>query len=339
MDHRTFWQASWEMISALALAVMAFLGMSTGGYAQTPVWKPQRVVEFVVPTPASGSLDLSARTLQRLWQDKRIVDAASVIVNKPGGGHAVGYNYLHQHTGDPHFISITSSTLLTSHIVGRSSLTYTDFTPICILFSEYIAFAVRDDSSMKSGKDLMDRLRKDPTSVSLAISSAPGGTHHIALALALKSAGIDIKKIKTVAFNTSTESATALLGGHVGFIAAGTTSVVPHMQAGKLRVIAVSSPERLAGELSSVPTWKEQGYDSVFSNWRAVIAPKGIGPAQVAYWENVFNKVTSVAEFKKDLDKNMWVRNFMGGEESKKFMKARYDELKDVLTDLGMAKK
>lgn len=302
-------------------------------------WSPQRNVELIVPASAGGSLDATGRTVHRIWEDSKLLPVSSTVSNRAGGGHAVAYTFLNQRSGDPHFLSITSSTLLTSHINGRIQLTYSDFTPLAVLLTEYIAFAVRADSPIKSGKDLIETLRRSPESLSLALSSAAGGTHHISFGLPLQSVGVDTAKLKFVAFNSSGEAVTALLGGHVDVISAGTGNVAPHVESGKLRVLAVTSSKRLAGPLAIGPTWPELGYKGVFENWRGVIGAKSITPEQTVFWENIFRRVTSGDDFRIYAERNQWDSNFKGAEESRKFMAEQYDELKGVMTYLGLAKK
>ena len=188
-----------------------------------------------MPAGAGGSLDHVGRTFQKLWDDLKLVPTSSAVVNRSGGGHAVAYNFLNQQAGNPHFMSITSSTLHTSHINNRIKLSYRDFTPQAVMLTEYIAFAVRAESPLKTGKDLIEALRKDPASLSLAISSALGGTHHISFGIPLMSGQVDIRKTKMVAFNSTGEAVTALLGGHVDVLSGGTVQIAPHVASGKMR--------------------------------------------------------------------------------------------------------
>jgi putative tricarboxylic transport membrane protein len=320
-----------------AAQVIALLWIASAACAQG--WSPQRNVEVIVPSSAGGSLDTTGRTITRIWGDLKLLSASSSIANRPGGGHAVAYNYLAQRAGDPHTLCVTSMTLLANHINGHIPLTYTDFTPLAVLLTEYIAIAVQADSPLKTGKDLIDVLRKSPTALSLALSSAPGGTHHMSFAMPLLSGGVDAGKTKLVVFNSSGEAVTALLGGHVDVISAGTVNVAPFVASGKLRVLAVSAPRRMGGALAVAPTWPELGYKGVMENWRGVIGAKNITAEQTAFWENVFRRMTSSDEFRGYADKNQWEITFRGAEDSRKFLAAQYEDLKAVMTDLGMAKK
>ena len=326
------------MVDFKALAVAAAC-ILFAGVAGAQSWSPQRNVEVIVPSTAGGSLDTTGRTVTRIWGDLKLLPVSSTVSNRAGGGHAVAYNYLSQRAGDPHYLAVTSSTLLASHINGHIPLTYTDFTPLAVLLTEYIAFAVRADSPLKTGKDFIEALRKAPASLSLALSSAAGGTHHISFGLPLASGGVDTSKVKFVAFNSSGEAVTALLGGHVDVISAGTVNVAPQVAGGKLRVLAVTSARRMAGPLASAPTWPELGYKGVFENWRGIIGAKGITAEQVAFWDNVFRRMTGSEDFRVYAEQNQWDASYKGAEESRRFMAEQYDELKGVMTYLGLTKK
>jgi len=321
-----------KLVLALAVAALA-------ASAAAQEWRPERNVELIVPSSAGGSLDNFARTIQRVWDALKLVPTSSTVVNRAGGGHAVAYAYLDEQAGNPHFLCITSPTLLTSHINGRLPRTYTDVTPLAILVTEYIAFAVRPDSPIRTGKDLMEALKRDPGSLSVGLSSALGGTHHISLGMPAQSAGVDMKGLKLVAFPSSSEAVTALLGGHVDVISTSNVILAPHVAEGRLRAIAISAPKRISGPLAGAPTWPELGYKGVFENWRGVIGAKGITAAQTAYWENVLRRVSESSDFRAFAEKNRWVVDFKGAAESKAFMKQAYDELKSVMSFLGLAKR
>jgi len=116
------------------------------------------------------------------------------------------------------------------------------------------------------------------------------------------------------------------------------SGAVPHVAWGRLRVLAVSSARRLGGSFAAVPTWKEQGADSVFSSARGVIGPKGLSAAQVSYWENVLARVVESDDWKKDLANNYWEGQFLTSADTRKLLKVQYDEYKSVLIDVGLAR-
>lgn len=306
--------------------------------AQAQTWKPIRNVELIVPFAPGAGVDVAARTMHAIWTAKRLVEPSSVVINKGGGGGNLGFIYVTQHPGDPHLLIIGSSTLLTNQIAGVSTLSHTDFTPVAVMMSEYVAFSVNADSPLKSGADFLQRLRKDPLSLSISIGSAPGNINHIAVAAVAKAAGIDPKRLKVVVFGSSGEGMTALMGGHVDVSVSTLGVIVPQVDAGKLRVLAVTSPTRLSGSMAHVATWKEQGIAMETGLWRGIFAPRGIAPEQVAYWENVLANVSKSAEWQTMAGKFLWDASFKGSRETRAFISADFAAIKTTLTDLGMAK-
>ena len=137
----------------------AAVATAAPSHAQTAGWKPERTVEIVVPAAAGGSIDGTARLIQRVLQANRIVDVSIITVNKAGGGGNIATNYLDQHAGDGHYLFTSTMGLMTGHILGRSTTTYTDYTPLATLFSEYMTLVVKPDSPLKSARDIQERLK------------------------------------------------------------------------------------------------------------------------------------------------------------------------------------
>jgi putative tricarboxylic transport membrane protein len=228
--------------------------------------------------------------------------------------------------------------LLIEHILGASAITYTDVTPLAQLFNEFVAFAVKADSPLRDGRDAIERLKRDPAALSFAVAASLGGANHIASMLAMKSAGVDVKKLKFVVFNSGTQSLTNVMGGHVDIAAVPVSGVAAQLASGRIRVIAVSSGVRLPGAFAAVPTWKESGAASVFSSSRGVIGPKSMSAAQVAYWESVLARAVDSDEWKKELANNFWEGGFLTSADTRKLLKAQYDEYKAVLIDAGLVR-
>lgn len=320
------------------LIVLAALASWCGHVTAQAEWRPSRNVEIVVQAGAGGASDRTARTMQKIMQDKRLIESPVTVVNKAGGGGALAYNYVNQHAGDGHFVLMTSNTLMTSHVMGQSPFRHTDFTPLAILCTEYTVFVVRADSPYKDGKALLTKLVSSPQDVRIALSPGLGNGNHIALAMVVKAAGGDVKPLKIAIFASSAETTTALLGGHVDLVLAPASPVLPHLAASTVRVLAVSSAQRLPGGLASAPTWKEMGVDGVAGNWRGVMGPKGLAPPQVAYWSGVFSKMVSTPEWKEDLDKNLLSPLFIGGAESRQYLDAEHKQISALMKDIGLAK-
>jgi putative tricarboxylic transport membrane protein len=314
----------------------ALLGLATA--AQPQAWSPQKNVEIVVANSPGGSNDRTARQVESFLTKLRLVTVPLTVVNKPGGGGAIAYEYVNQHAGDPHYLLIGTPALLLGHIAGRSKLTWTDFSPIASLFNDYYVFAVNAASPIGSGKDLVERLKKEPQSIAMGFPTALS-QNHVGAALLLKAIGRKANEFKSVVFKGTSEAAAALLGGHIELIITPAGNASPHVAAGRMRVIAVAAPQRFAGVLAGAPTWSEQGIDLVFSGWRAVMAPKGLTPAQVGYWENALRKATTAPEWKADLEKNYWSDDFATSGQFRKDLEADYAAMSAILAELGLARK
>jgi putative tricarboxylic transport membrane protein len=319
-----------------ALALAAAFASGSAALAQS--WRPGRTVEIVVPSAPGGSNDKTARTVEKILHEKKLVGVAVTVVNKPGGGNTMTMNYMNAHAGDGHFLMIGTPTILSNHIVGSSALNYTDFTPIASLLNDYVVFAVRAESPVRTGRDLVERLGKDPKSVAVGFATALGSHNHIAAGLLMKAIGGDVRALKAVAFKGSAEAVTGVLGGHLDLVTTAAGNVAAYLAAGKLRVVGVAGDRRLPGALAAVPTWQEQGVNVVFGGWRAIMGPKGLAPAQAAYWENVLRQVVGTPEWKDDLVRNYWSDDFAAGAAFAADLKTEYAAMRSVLAELGLAR-
>ena len=242
--------------SALALALCA----SGAAFAQAP-WKPEKPVEIIVPTGAAGINDANARLIQKTLTEQKLVASPVLVLNKPGGNQSLAAVYMGQHANDPHYLFYATATLFTNQLAGVTPIHYRDFTPLALLLVDYTVVTVKADSPMKGMRDLVERLKTDPESVSFGVV-ARGGPNHLAVAQAVRSAGVDPKKLKLVVFKTNAESVTAVIGGHVTAMVSSVSAALPQVQAGNARMLGVAAPQRVGGSLAKLPTMREQGIEA-----------------------------------------------------------------------------
>lgn len=305
--------------------------------ATAQTWTPANAVEIGVNCAPGCGPDRSARTLQKIWQETKIVAAPVNVGNRTGGGGALLYSYMNQKT-DGHTIAIASGSLVTNNIVGLGP-SHTEMTPIARLFGEYIAVAVRADAPIKNGRELIDMLKKDPGALSVGVASSLGNSNHQGVAQALKASGIDVRKAKNVVFQSGAHAITALLGGHVDIVPGSVGLYVSHLKGGSnVRVVAVAAPQRLPGPMAEIPTWREQGVNAVVSNWRGVVGPRSLTAAQLAYWEGALRKAVATDAWKTELDQHLLMNEFIGAAEFRKYLDEQHSEIKALLTELGLAK-
>jgi putative tricarboxylic transport membrane protein len=279
------------------------------------------------------------RLVDAAWRSLGLSDFKAAVVNKPGGGQSIAWAYLNEHSGNSQYLSVTSPTLLIRGITGQTNISHkSDVVPVALLFDDYSCIVVRADSPLKTGQDLIDRLKADPKALSIAVSPGLGTPNHLALSMAMRDAGVDFNALKTVIYSGSGKAVTAVLGGHVDLSASPTSTARKHLKAGKVRVLAVTAPQRMGGEYTNVPTWREQGINAVFANWRLIIAPKGTPKEQVAYWDQLFAKTTKTETWAAGLKKNVWTSNYKSSAAAAKFLDAQHAQLGSLLKALGLAK-
>lgn len=320
-----------------ACAAMAAAALAAAG-APAQSWRPERTVEIIVPAATGGSIDGTARLIQRVLQSNRLVDVPVVTVNKAGGGGTIATSYLGQHAGDGHYLLTSTMSLMTNHILGRSQTTWSDYTPLATLFSEHMTLVVKPDSPIRSARDLQDALRKDPQSLSVAIGVAVGATNHLNVALLMKAMGVDVRKMKTVILKSNAEAVTSIMGGHVDIASLSVGAATRAAKQGQMRIVGVTSERRGDGAMAAIPTWKEQGVDVVFANVRLLVGPKGLTPAQVAHWDAAMAKVAASEEWRKEVDRAEATADYAASGEAAQRMAKLYAQLKSALVEAGLAK-
>ena len=322
----------------IIFSMLAFGALAGTGESIAQPWKPTRSVEIIVGSGPGGGADITGRLMQKQFQEKLLTDVATSVVNKTGGGSTLSFIYLNQHPGDAHYIALTLQPMITGPLMIADQIKYTDMTPLAHLINEYVGFGVRPDAPYKTGRDVIERLKKDPKSLSIGLSTALAGSNHLATVLALKAAGVDIKKLRVVVVKGSTEAVAGVMGGHLDIAVGSAAGMMPFIESGKLHGIAVSGPKRLGGAFANVPTWKEQGVDSVYANWRGVVGPKGMTAPQIAYWDGVFAKLAQMPEWRDELARLLQDPVYLNSRDTQKYLEAQHQELRAALVDLGLVK-
>ncbi len=324
-----------RLVSALSGALLTVLLAPAVG-AQT--WKPTRPVAFMVGAAPGGSLDLTARVLQRIWDEDRMVGAPIVVVNKPGAGNGIAWSYLNERGADGHAIAIGTTNLVSNPVIGSHSIGHRDITPLALLFDDYFILLVRADSPLKSMAEVRQRLGRDPAALSIGFGPGLGSGSHTAAAVALKAMDVDVTKGRFVAFKSAGEAITAMLGGDIDIVSGTAVNAPPFLAAGRARAIGLIAPQRLGGVLANVPTLQEQGVNALFTNWRAVIGPKGMRKEHIAYWEQALSAATSSEAWKKDLARNFWRSNSLTGDALNQFLEKQAVHFRALWAEIGVKK-
>lgn len=300
-------------------------------------WRPTRDITVVAGTPPGGGLDRVARSLAKAITEARLLDVPINVINVPGdGARRVWTHFIDEHPGDGHVIGISSPNLTSDYLVGIANFEHTRYTPIATLVTEYIGFAVRADSSMQTGSELLDRLGRAPGKVTVALATALGNPNHVALAKVTRQAGGDVGAPVIRMFDTALDAVADVVTAHADVCAVTAASLLAELEAGRVRVLAVSTPERLAGAFAGAPTWQEQGVDCVIGAWRGATGPAGLAPAQIAFWQRLLSQAVAQPVWRSELSRLSWSPMYQDGPALRAFLDRERSEFVAVLRELGL---
>jgi putative tricarboxylic transport membrane protein len=218
-------------------------------------------------------------------------------------------------------------------ITGKPQVGMDKITPIARLTSEFNVFVVPGDSPLKSMKDVVEQMKKDPASVKWGGGSR-GSTEHICASMLATKVGVDPKKVNYVAFRGGGEAIAAVLGGNVTVGGSGYSEFAEYIKAGKMRPIGVTSAKRLPG--IDVPTLKELGFDVVLGNWRAVYGAPGITSEQRAALTELVVKATKSKSWQEALERNTWTPALLTGKAFDDFVDDEFANLRGIMHLSGM---
>jgi len=306
---------------------------------QVKPWRPERGIEIAAGTPPGGGLDRAARALLNAIEANQLLDVPVRVNNVPGDGGKKCWAYLDGRAGDPHVVSVSSVNLTTDHLLGVTPFQHERaFTPLAILYTEYIAFMVRSDSALKSGADLIGRFAKDAASVTVALSISVGNPNHIALSKVIQHAGGDVRAPKIRVFDSALDAVADTLAGNADLAAVTAASAAKELEAGEMRALAVSAPGRLTGVFAQTPAWREQSVDCVIGSWRGISGARGITAAQITFWSELLAAAIATDGWKAELARHYWTAMALTGGPLWDYLERERAEIQTILEELGLLK-
>jgi putative tricarboxylic transport membrane protein len=290
-------------------------------------------LKIMVPANPGGGWDTTGRALGKALQDAGVASSVT-FENKGGAAGAIGLaQFVNASKGDPNSLMVMGAVMLGGLITGKPPVSLTQATPIARLSSEYNVFVLPSSSPLKSMKDVVEQMKKDPASVKWGGGSR-GATEHIAAAMLAREVGVDAAKINYVPFRGGGEATAAILGGNVTVGGSGYSEFQQYIESGKMRAIAVTSGTRLKG--LDIPTMKELGYNVEIGNWRGVYAPPGITPAQRQALTDMVLKAMKSKAWAEALEKNGWTPAVLAGKEFEDFVDREFASLRATMVKSGM---
>lgn len=319
-----------------AAAAVVSLSMATSAIAFDPA-----NTECIAPANPGGGWDFTCRQVGKTLQDLSLVPGTMQVVNLAGGGGGVAYaEVVNKRNEENNLIVAASSATATRLAQGAyPGNTMDQVRWVGAVGADYGVIAVAKDSPVQTLPELIDMIKADPTSVSIAGGSAVGGWDHLKVLLAANKAGVDdVRVIKYVAFDGGGEAVTQLLAGSVQAFTGDASEAKGFVDSGDIRVIAVLAPERLEGDFASFPTAKEQGIDVIGANWRGFYAPGGMSDDAYNYWVESVGKVYDSAEWKDVMAQNGLAPLDLRGDEFQDFVADSVASITDLSKKIGILK-
>ena len=290
-------------------------------------------IKMMIPANPGGGWDTTGRALGKALQDAGVASSVT-YENKGGAAGIIGLaQYANATKGDGNSLMVMGAVMLGGIITGKPPVSLDKVTPIARLTSEYNVFVVPANSPLKTMKDVVEQMKKDPGSVKWGGGSR-GSTEHIAAAMLAREVGVDAAKINYVPFRGGGEAVAAILGGNVTVGGSGYSEFQQYIESGKMRPIAVTSPKRLKG--IDIPTMIEQGYNIDIGNWRGVYAPAGLTAAQRKALTDMVLKATKSKSWAESLEKNNWTPAWMANPEFDDFVDREFASLRATMVKSGM---
>ena len=307
----------------------------TGASGATADSKPATGLQLMVPNAPGGGYDTTARTAAKVLEDSKVTGSVQVF-NLPGAGGTVGLQRVVNEEGNGKLAMQMGLGVVGAAYTQKSQATLADTTPIAKLIEEAGAIVVPKDSPYQDINQLVTAWKADPKKFAVGGGSSPGGPDHLLPMQLAKAVGIDPKQVSFVSYDGGGELLPALLGNKIAFGASGFGEVLDQVEAGEVRVLAVTSEEPIEA-LKDVKTLKDQGIDLVFTNWRGIVAPPGITDEDKQVWVDALTKMHESEGWKAELTKRGWTDAFETGDEFGTFLKEQDTSVAELLKSLGLA--
>jgi putative tricarboxylic transport membrane protein len=296
--------------------------------------KPVTDLRLMVPNSPGGGYDTTARTIAKVMEDGKIASGVEVF-NLSGAGGTVGLQRTVNEKGNGKLAMQMGLGVVGASYTQKSPAKLTQTTPIAKVIEEPGAIVVPKNSPYQTINDLVAAWKADPKKVAAGGGSSPGGPDHLLPMQLAKTVGIDPKQVNYVSYDGGGELLPAILGGKIAFGASGVGEFLDQVEAGQVRVLAVTSEQRLDA-VKDVPTLKESGVDLIFTNWRGIVAPPEISAADKQTWIDVLTKMHDTDAWKAELTKHGWTDAFVTGDQFGTFLTDQDKAVADILTGLGL---
>ncbi|KUI33371.1 C4-dicarboxylate ABC transporter substrate-binding protein [Mycobacterium sp. IS-1496] len=329
----TFVRRNLRALAAIVLAVVIAMALTSCGVTRGGESGGLHRLRMMVPNSPGGGYDLTARTAVKIMEDNDITGRVEVF-NVIGAGGTVAMARLMNERGNDDLMMTMGLGVVGATYTNGSNIKASDATAVAKLIEDPGAIFVPADSPFQTVGDFVEAWKADPAAVTIGGGSSPGGPDHLFPMELAETVGVDPKAVNFVTYDGGGDLLTALLGKK---ITAGTSSpgeLIDQIEAGQLRVLAVSSDDRVEGV--DAPTLTESGIDLTFANWRGVLAPPGISDDAKQAMIRALEELHGTEQWKEALTKNGWTDAFVTGPAFEQFLVEQDNRVSSTLTELGL---
>lgn len=289
-------------------------------------------LSIIAGAATGGGWDTTARAIQEVSRSESIVNNLQVV-NIPGAGGLIALESLAQSQGNENRLLITGGGMIASSVIAQPGVSIEDVTPIARMTEEYSVIAVPADSEFATLEDFTAAWTENPSSVAVG-GAAIGNTDHLLASRSALALGIDVNDMKYIPFEGGGELLNSMLSKSVDVGVTGYKEIQDQVEAGSLRVLGVSAPERQEG--MDFPTFKEGGIDVVGANWRGVVAPPGLNQEEKKELVAILTEVNESEEWREISERNGWKNTFLTGPELDQFFEEELAVAEDTVERLGL---
>jgi putative tricarboxylic transport membrane protein len=303
-------------------------------------WEPTKTVEFIVPAGTGGGADQMARLIQSIIAKHNLMKQPMVVVNKGGGAGAEGFLDVKGAKGDPHKIIITLSNLFTTPLATGVPFSWKDLTPVRMMALDEFVLWVNAETPYKTAKEYVEAVKSGGPNKFKMGGTGSKQEDQIITAAIEKQTGA---KFTYIPFKGGGDVATQLVGKHIDSSVNNPIEAVAQWRGGNLRPLCVFDTQRMPYKekvtkdmaWSDIPTCKEGGLDAHYLMLRGIFMAGGATPDQIAYYNNILQKVSETPEWKKFLQEGAFNTTSLSGKEYTDWVQKNEELHRNLMKEAG----
>ena len=250
-----------------------------------------------------------------------------------GGGVAIAYMIENAESNEG-TLMVNSTPIVIRSLTGVFPQSFRDLTLVAGTIGDYAAIVVGKDSPLNSMADLVTAYDADSSATAIGGGSVPGGMDHLVAAMTMEAAGKDALDVKYIPYDAGGKAMAALLSGEIAALSTGFSEAVDLANAGEVKIIGVTSPERIAAAPDAM-TMNEQGINIEFVNWRGFFGAPGLSAEKTAQYQAALAQMYDTPEWETVRARNGWVNIHNSGDDFRTFLEAQETVIGDLMKKLG----